>query len=268
VDTDNAIVPLFAYRFSTKPIDFKTGLYYYTNRYYDPVTGRWPSRDPIGERGGMNLYGFVGNDGVNLWDLLGLKLCDDCKDKRGNPVDCDKLKRQMEQLDDAYEDLKDQQSEIGDQIDNARLTSWLSLASKVVPALVTGGASLSTNASKTALTGVATRPGYLATAVSDGTSLATVGTAQASRMIGAANSARNVGAGVVGAEALGQLAAQEGASKASDTLGNVLAPLDHLFDEQMRAIQEEIDSVAESAKKNRELKNKLKELQDRCCKDK
>jgi hypothetical protein len=31
----------------------------------------WPSRDPIGERGGINLYGFVGNDGVNRWDLLG-----------------------------------------------------------------------------------------------------------------------------------------------------------------------------------------------------
>ena len=32
----------------------------------------WPSRDPLGERGGMNLYGFVGNDGVNGWDFLGL----------------------------------------------------------------------------------------------------------------------------------------------------------------------------------------------------
>jgi RHS repeat-associated protein len=44
----------------------------YGYRYYDPVTGRWPSRDPIGERGGINLYGFVGNDGVNVWDRLGL----------------------------------------------------------------------------------------------------------------------------------------------------------------------------------------------------
>jgi hypothetical protein len=33
----------------------------------------WPSRDPIGEEGGMNLYGFVGNDGVNFFDLLGLE---------------------------------------------------------------------------------------------------------------------------------------------------------------------------------------------------
>ena len=43
----------------------------YGYRYYDPVTGRWPSRDPIEEMGGMNLYGFVGNNGVNWWDLLG-----------------------------------------------------------------------------------------------------------------------------------------------------------------------------------------------------
>ena len=46
--------------------------YDYGYRYYDPMTGRWPSRDPIAERGGVNLYGFVGNDGVNAWDLLGL----------------------------------------------------------------------------------------------------------------------------------------------------------------------------------------------------
>ncbi len=45
---------------------------YYGYRYYDPQTGRWLSRDPIEERGVMNLYGFVGNDGVNKWDVLGL----------------------------------------------------------------------------------------------------------------------------------------------------------------------------------------------------
>ena len=44
---------------------------YYGYRYYDPKTGRWLSRDPIEEEGGINLYGFVGNDGVNKWDLLG-----------------------------------------------------------------------------------------------------------------------------------------------------------------------------------------------------
>jgi RHS repeat-associated protein len=60
------------YRFSTKPLDSVTGLYYYGYRWYDPLTGRWPSRDPLEEQGGVNLYGFVGNEGVNLWDILGL----------------------------------------------------------------------------------------------------------------------------------------------------------------------------------------------------
>ena len=61
----------FAYRFSTKPIE-ASGLYYYGYRYYDPQTGRWPSRDPIEEQGGVNLYAFVNNDGLNKWDYLGL----------------------------------------------------------------------------------------------------------------------------------------------------------------------------------------------------
>lgn len=47
------------------------GLYYYGYRYYDPVTGRWPSRDPIGEKGGLNLYGFVENKSTSNLDVLG-----------------------------------------------------------------------------------------------------------------------------------------------------------------------------------------------------
>jgi hypothetical protein len=44
--------------------------------HYDPNIGRWLSRDPVAERGGVNLYQFVGNDGVNSWDYLGLKKMD------------------------------------------------------------------------------------------------------------------------------------------------------------------------------------------------
>jgi len=65
-------VASFAYRFSTKPIDSKTGLYYYGYRWYDSVTGRWPSRDPIEENGGENLYGMMWNDPVNDVDPFGL----------------------------------------------------------------------------------------------------------------------------------------------------------------------------------------------------
>ena len=44
---------------------------YYGYRYYDPLTGRWPSRDPIQEQGGINLYGFVGNNGISRIDIIG-----------------------------------------------------------------------------------------------------------------------------------------------------------------------------------------------------
>ncbi len=60
------------FRFSTKFQDRETEAYYYGYRYYDSGNGRWLSRDPIGEEGGLNLYGFVGNDPVNQWDYLGL----------------------------------------------------------------------------------------------------------------------------------------------------------------------------------------------------
>ena len=68
---DEELVGINQYRFSTKLTD-ESGLLYYGFRYYMPTTGRWASRDPIEERGGYNLYGFVGNDGVGEVDLLGM----------------------------------------------------------------------------------------------------------------------------------------------------------------------------------------------------
>ena len=41
------------------------------NRYYDPGTGRFLTRDPIGVAGGINLYGFVGNNPVTGADPEG-----------------------------------------------------------------------------------------------------------------------------------------------------------------------------------------------------
>jgi RHS repeat-associated protein len=60
------------FMFSTKYYDWETGLYYYGYRYYNPSTGRWLSRDPIGESGGMNLYCLMGNDPIGRIDINGL----------------------------------------------------------------------------------------------------------------------------------------------------------------------------------------------------
>jgi len=59
-------------RFSSKEQDPRSGLYYYGYRWYDPNLQRWLSRDPIQERGGINLYGFVRNSPINWIDPLGL----------------------------------------------------------------------------------------------------------------------------------------------------------------------------------------------------
>ena len=59
------------YRFSTKPVEIASGLCFYGFRYYSPELGRWPSRDPIEESGGVNLYGMVENRALNNIDILG-----------------------------------------------------------------------------------------------------------------------------------------------------------------------------------------------------
>ena len=60
------------YRFSSKEIHKRTGMYYYVGRFYDPAHQRWLNRDPLGEAGGVNLYGFVGNAPVDELDPFGL----------------------------------------------------------------------------------------------------------------------------------------------------------------------------------------------------
>jgi RHS repeat-associated protein len=58
-------------RFSTQYADDVTGDLKYLYRDYRADWGRWANRDPIGEPGGLNLHGFVENDSVNRFDLLG-----------------------------------------------------------------------------------------------------------------------------------------------------------------------------------------------------
>ncbi|MDD2230188.1 MAG: hypothetical protein PHY48_12325 [Candidatus Cloacimonetes bacterium] len=61
----------FTHRFSTKPFDSETGFVVYQRRYYEPILCMWLSRDPIGEKGGNNLYLIANNDTINYWDYVG-----------------------------------------------------------------------------------------------------------------------------------------------------------------------------------------------------
>lgn len=58
-------------RFQGQYYDQETGLHYNRHRYYDPVSGRYVSKDPIGLEGGINAYAYAPN-ALEYIDPLGL----------------------------------------------------------------------------------------------------------------------------------------------------------------------------------------------------
>ncbi len=58
--------------FTGHPYHAASGLHLTLYRAYDAELGRWLSLDPIGEDGGINLYGYALNDPINLWDPNGM----------------------------------------------------------------------------------------------------------------------------------------------------------------------------------------------------
>jgi RHS repeat-associated protein len=100
-DPDGDGVPFnYNLRFPGQYYDGETGLHYNYFRDYNPSTGRYIESDPIGLRGGVNTFGYVGGNPVNLVDPLGLKpvpcpkglpsgaTCDDGKDNDKVPPKC------------------------------------------------------------------------------------------------------------------------------------------------------------------------------------
>ena len=92
--TDNSGVSQASYSFDpygrvtklqeTVPSDFgfagyylhaRSGLNLTVSRAYSAELSRWISRDPIAERGSLNLYGYVSNNPLSFVDPLGRKRC-------------------------------------------------------------------------------------------------------------------------------------------------------------------------------------------------
>ena len=65
------IASLTPFRFSSEYYDSELDLVYYNYRHYSPSLGRFLSRDPIEEQGGLNLYAFVKNSPLSVIDILG-----------------------------------------------------------------------------------------------------------------------------------------------------------------------------------------------------
>ncbi len=82
-------------KFTDRDSSAEGGLVYYGLRYYHPRLGRFINRDPIEEQGGINLYAFCGNDGVNCWDYLGMNSDEAMKLSMAQQTQADKA-RQIE----------------------------------------------------------------------------------------------------------------------------------------------------------------------------
>jgi RHS repeat-associated protein len=70
------------YLFQGREYSWATRLYYFRARWYDPVTGRWLSKDPIGISGGLNQYMAFDNNPVMLRDPFGLCTDENSRDMR------------------------------------------------------------------------------------------------------------------------------------------------------------------------------------------
>ncbi len=84
------------YCWQGREYSWKTGLYYFRARWYDPVTGRWLSNDPIGISGGLNQYVFCANNPVNFTDPFGL--CSDSDDGYSYDQFCEDLWGAVDEL--------------------------------------------------------------------------------------------------------------------------------------------------------------------------
>jgi len=210
-----------AYRY-----DSDTGLYQVRFRYHHPKLGRWINRDPIGEVAGTNLYAYVGNNGPNSVDWLGL-------------TDCTALKAAIARVKESIHSALRSMSDINQMFDSAQTSAGISLCISALFAAQTAtglGKALSANASETAPVLTGATKGTLPVGVF--TSSGTVGVAGSFEFkatmyaANAADAARNTGAALIGAKEAGSTVAQEGAQDVSETVQRVLDPYGRLADVQ------------------------------------
>jgi RHS repeat-associated protein len=69
------------YTYTGREWDKETGLYYYRDRYYDSMDGKFVSKDPIGFKGGdVNLFAYTKNNPINYKDPSGKSMIGDLFD--------------------------------------------------------------------------------------------------------------------------------------------------------------------------------------------
>jgi len=211
------------YRFSTKPVDDVIGYYYYGYRFYDPVTGRWISKDPIGERGGENLYQLAFNEPLNRIDILGLAVCCDENSNWVDPVTDDfgdeccpdeietitiKSPNADQQLEMINNMRKEWQNSFDQEMRSNKWKDWTSISVSVGA----GVGSIGMLGRSMAVTRTASSPTVVGYGVSNGNGIAPFGSAEASRIVAESRNAAALSNVVAGTLTAGEIAAQTEAS--------------------------------------------------------
>jgi RHS repeat-associated protein len=82
-------VPLTDFSYAGMFYNSDSGLYLTWRRAYDPIAGRWLSRDPVGEASDSagSLYPYANNNPVNLRDPKGLQAPEEDNELPGNLVE-------------------------------------------------------------------------------------------------------------------------------------------------------------------------------------
>lgn len=70
--TPTSPTPLSPWRFSSKRYDTETNMQFFGRRYYDALNAVWLTQDPLGIQAGPNLYAYVKNNPLTLFDFFGL----------------------------------------------------------------------------------------------------------------------------------------------------------------------------------------------------
>lgn len=166
--------------FASKRYDEETGFYYFGKRYYLPSIGRWVTPDPAGFADGPNLYAYVRNSPLMLFDPYGLSWMDDTK--KSTETMCERIVGSL--MSDSEDDVSasDPADALGPSLSDEEAlhqtqhnTSWKDraisagiMAGSCILALPTGGASVATGslvvAGRAAVVSTALRGACLATA--------------------------------------------------------------------------------------------------------
>ena len=72
VEHEPGVLEVCQFQYQTKYTDAETGYVYFGHRYLNTVTGRWLSREPLGEMESVNLYAYCRNEPVGNFDRWGL----------------------------------------------------------------------------------------------------------------------------------------------------------------------------------------------------